>query len=105
MSGFAITEAQGDQTAAPRHRVIQANCKGCARPLVSHPITPWKKSQYQWYSVTRALLNMPGEHVKAFKLGCVIDATAADLAETRLVARLPVETEDDERDYYFSDTT
>lgn len=48
---------------------------------------------------------MPGEHVKAFKLGCVIDATAADLAETRLVARLPVETEDDERDYYFSDTT
>lgn len=42
-----------------------------------------------------------GEHVKAFKLGYVIDATSADLAETRFVARLPVpfETELDERYY------
>lgn len=39
-----------------------------------------------------------GEHVKAFKLGYVIDATSADLSETRLVARLPIpfETELDE---------
>ena len=50
---------------------------------------------------TVRLLNMSGEHVKAFKLGYVIDATSADLTETRLVARLPFETVLDERYYYY----